>query len=277
LICRNADVFSKHEFDVGCTDLLTTRIQTDGHRPIAEPLRRHARVHLDVINKTVDRMKAAGIVKDAVSPWSANLVVVAKKDELGRPVTPRVTIDFRQLNAITYRDKFPLPHIKDCLRTLDRAKFIFLVNLSNSFYQVPIHPEDRDKTAFRTRRGQFRLTRLAQGCTNSPAVFCRLMTLVLQGLTCCLAYIYGTAVFSRLFENHLADLETVLDRFRQARLKLKPSKCKFFQDRIKFVGHCVLSEGIEVDSDKVACIVSWPFPKTVTELRAFVGIASYYQ
>jgi len=124
LICRNADVFFKHEFDVGCTDLLIARIQTNGHRLIAEPLRRHARVHLDVIDETIDRIKAAGIVDDAVNPWSANQVVVAKKDELGRPITPRVTIDFRQLNAITYRDKFPLPHIKDCLRTLDRARFI---------------------------------------------------------------------------------------------------------------------------------------------------------
>jgi len=103
------------------------------------------------------------------------------------------------------------------------------------------------------------------------------MTLVLQKRTCSLAYIDDTAVFLRSFKDHLADLETVLDRFRQAKLKLKPSKCKFFQDRIKFVGHCVSSEGIEVDSDKVACIVSWPFPKTVTELRVFVGIANYYR
>jgi len=98
----------------------------------------------------------------------------------------------------------------------------------NSFYQVPIHPDDRDKTAFRTRRGQFRLTRLAQGCTNSPAVFCRLITLVLQKLTCSLAYIDDTAVFLRSFEDHLADSKTVLDRFRQTKLKLKPSKRKFF-------------------------------------------------
>jgi len=77
-------------------------------------------------------MKEAGIVEDAVSPYSANLVVVAKKDELGRPVTPRITIDFRGINAITYKDTFPLPHIQDCLRTLDRATYMSVIDLSNS-------------------------------------------------------------------------------------------------------------------------------------------------
>ena len=277
LIQRNADVFSRHEFDVGCTNLLTARIQTESDRPIAEPLRRHARVHLDVIDQTIDRMKAAGIVEDANSPWSANLVVVAKKDELGRPVTPRITMDFRGLNSITYKDKFPLPHIQDCLRTLDRATYMSVIDLSNSYFQVPIHEDDRDKTAFRTRRGQFRLTRLGQGCTNSPAVFCRLMTLVLRGLTCSLAYIDDTICFSRSFDDHLVDLEQVLNRFRQADLKLKPTKCSLFQSRVKFVGHYVSAQGIEVDSDKIACIVNWPFPKTISELRGFLGLCSYYR
>jgi len=96
LIKRNADIFGRHEFDVGCTKLVTASIITDpGHPPIAEPLRRHARVHLDVIDKTIERMKHAGIVEDACSLWNANLVVVGRKDDQGRPTTPRVTIDFR--------------------------------------------------------------------------------------------------------------------------------------------------------------------------------------
>ena len=96
LIKRNADVFGRHDFDVGRTNLLTARIITDPNHPsIAEPLLRHARVHLDVIDETIDRMKQAGIAEDPCSPWSANLVVVARKDDQGRPTTPRVTIDFR--------------------------------------------------------------------------------------------------------------------------------------------------------------------------------------
>ena len=152
-----------------------------------------------------------------------------------------------------------------------------ILDLSNSFYQVPVHENDRDKLAFVTRRGQFRLTRLGQGCTNSPAVFCRLMALVLKGLSCCLAYIDDTICFSSSFDGHLADLESVFDRFRQANLKLKATKCKLFQEKCKFVGHIVSAKGVEVDPAKIACIVNWPFPRTISELRGFLGLCSYYR
>jgi len=162
----------------------------------------------------------------------------------------------------------------DCLRSLDKALDL---DLSNSFYQVPIQLEDRDKTAFLTRKGQFRLTRLGQDCTNSPAVFCSLMAMVLRGLTCCLAYIDDTVCFSSSFEGHVADFEVVFDRFRQANLWLKASKCKLFQTRCKFVGHYVSENGIEVDPAKVASVVNWPFPRTITELRGFLGLCCYYR
>jgi len=256
--------------------LLTAHIVTDNCRPIAEPLRRHARVHLDVIDVTIEGMRQAGIVEEASSPWSSNIVVVNRTDDQGKPTTPRVTIDFRGLNFVTYKDKFPLPHIKDCLRALDGVEFMSLIDLSNSFYQVGLAQEDRDKTAFVTRRGQWRLTRLGQGCTNSPAIFCRLMAMVLRGLTCCLAYIDDTICFSGSFEDHLVDLEAVFDRFRRIGLKLKAQKCRLFQTRCKFVGHIVSKEGIEVDPTKVGCIVNWQFPRTVSKLRSFLGLCSYY-
>ena len=277
LIKRNADVFSRHEFDVGCTNLLTARIDTGNSPPIAQPLRRHPRLHLDTIDRTIEQMEQAGIVEPASSPWSANLVVVARKDDDGNPRTPRITIDFRGLNNVTRRDQFPIPHLHECLRSLDNATYMSLVDISNSFYTVPIHLDDRDKTAFVTRRGQFRLTRLGQGCTNSPAIFCRLMAMVLRGLSCCLAYIDDVIVKSASFSAHINDLEAVFDRFRKANLKLKPTKCKLFQQRCKFVGHVVGPEGIAVDDDKIGCIVNWPFPRTVTELRGFLGLCSYYR
>ena len=103
------------------------------------------------------------------------------------------------------------------------------------------------------------------------------MSLVLRGLTCCLAYVDDSICFSKSFEDHIVDLEMVLDRFRQAKLKLKPTKCKFFQSRVRFVGHYVSSKGIEVDDDKIGCILNWPFPRTITELRGFLGLCGYYR
>ena len=103
------------------------------------------------------------------------------------------------------------------------------------------------------------------------------MALLLEGLTCCLAYIDDTICHSPSFEAHLIDLETIFDRFRLANLKLKAIKCKLFQERCRFVRHIVSAQGLEVDPDKVACIVQWPFPKNLTELRGFLGICSYYR
>lgn len=137
------------------------------------------------------------------------MVVSKRSDNNNEPIIPRITIDFRGLNAITVRDMFPLPSIKDALHSLEGATIFSSIDVSNSFFQVNLHPDDRDKTAFRTRRGQWRLTRLGQGCTNSPAVFCRLMSLVLSGLTCALAYVDDSLCHSPTFERHLVDLETV--------------------------------------------------------------------
>ena len=205
---RNADVFSRHEYDVGCTNLLTARLLTDPSQPpIAEPLRRYPRCQLNQIDEAVDKLERARIIKKANSLWAANLVVVQRKSEHGQRVAPRITVDFRKLNSVTYRDKYPIPHIKDCLQALDGAAFLSMADVSNGFYQVPLREDDHDKTAFTTRRSQYSLTRLAQGCTNSPAVFCRLMALVLRGLDCCLAYIDDTIVFSPTFKAHVQDLE----------------------------------------------------------------------
>ena len=277
LIKRNSDIFSKHDFDVGCTDLLTASINTGDHAPIAEPLRRHARVHLDVIDETIDKMVDAGIVESCCSEWAANLVVVPKRDEHGKPTTPRITIDFRKLNAVTYKDKYPIPNTKDCLQSLTNVQWLSSIDLSNSFFQVKIRPQDRDKTAFITRKGQFRLTRLAMGCCNSPSVFSRLMAMVIGGLKCCLAFIDDTIVFSSSFEQHLKDLQSLFDRFRWAKLKLRPAKCRLFQTECEFLGHRVGPDGIAVQDRKVACIQAWPFPENITELRAFLGICSYYR
>jgi len=277
LIKHNADVFSRHEFDVGCTDLMTASIDTGSSRSIAEPLRRHARGHLDIIDETIDKMEAAGIVSKCSSPWSFNLVVVSRYDDQGKPTTPRITIDYRKLNAITCKDRYPLPNIKDCLQSLSNVSWLSSMDISSAFYQVLIRDEDKDKTAFLTRRGQYRLERMAMGLTNSPAHFARLMSCLLRGLKCCLAFLDDTLCFSTTFDDHLSDLQLMFDRFRAANLKLKPKKCKLFQTETDFLGHHVSRSGMAPQQAKVACVQNWPFPTNITELRAYLGLCSYYR
>jgi len=181
MLIRNADVFSKHEYDLGCTSMtcvvLTFNINTGDHRPVAQPLRPHPHAHLDVIHR---RMLQAGIIEPATSPWSANVVLVKKP---GDPQNMRLTLDYRFLNNCTYKDKFPLPRINDCLDAMSGSTCVSTLDMSSSFNQVPINPHDRDKTAFIIRRGQFRYIVMPMGTTNSPSTFSRLMSLVLRGRT----------------------------------------------------------------------------------------------
>ena len=105
-----ADVFSKGEFDLGRTTLITHHIDTGTTKPIRQPLRRHPQVYLDIIDTEISKMEAAGVIEPSYSPWASNVVVVKKHDGL-----PRITLDYRQLNSVTYKDSYPLPNIFDCL------------------------------------------------------------------------------------------------------------------------------------------------------------------
>jgi len=174
------------------------------------------------------------------------------------------------------KNKFPLPRISDCLNALSGG--VYFVSFDQAyFFQVPLPTkDDKNKTA---RRGQFCFKVLPMGPSNSPSVFACLMALVLHGLTylCCLAFIDDCIVTSRSFEDHVRHVELVLQRFHQANLKLKPGKCQLFQSNLKFLGHIVSSGGVEVNPDKVATILAWPFAQNITELRGFIDICNYYR
>src|SRR6266516_3879647 len=260
----NTDIFSKGEFDLGCTHLLTHHINTGDACPIHQQLRRHAQAHLDIIDEQVAKMHEAGVVEPASSPWASNIVVVTKHDN-----TPRITLDYRCLNEKTYRDSYPLPHISACLDSFKGASYFSILDLRSSFYQVPLAMEDRDKTAFLTRRGQWRFTRLPMGTCNSPITFQRLMDMVLRGLqwSKVLVYIDDILVFANSFDELLACQQEVFDRLRWANLKLKPSKVKLFQREITFLVHKISSAGIAMDDTKIQEILDWHIPRNVKQIR----------
>jgi Reverse transcriptase (RNA-dependent DNA polymerase) len=153
------------------------------------------------------------------------------------------------------------------------------MDLRSGFWHVGIDFTDADKTAFLTRKGQYRFQVLSFGLANSPVIFQRLMSMILAGLAwyTCLVYIDDIIVVGRTFEDHLANVAEVLQRLKGAGLKLKASKCQFFKTRVRFLGHVVSRDGIEPDPDKVSCVQEWPVPQNLRELRSFLGLASYYQ
>ena len=274
LLNENREVFSTSEFDLGRTNLVQHRIDTGINRPFKQQLRRHPMAYLPVIDEHVDKMLANDVCEPSFSPWASNVVLVKKSDG-----TLRFCIDYRQLNNLTVKDSYPLPRIDTCFYALGGAKYFSTLDLRQGYWQVENDPETADKTTFITRKGAFKFKVLPFGLSNAPAVFQRLMNLVMQGLTweACLVFLDDIIVMTSTFEQHLERLNAVFNRLRSANLKLKPSKCKLFQLKVKFLGSVVSERGIEPDPDKLTAISEWPVPKNLTEVRAFVGLASYYR
>ena len=271
---KNKDVFSRSEYDLGRTDLVKHVIDTGHNKPFKQQLRRHPIGHLEIIDKHVEEMLANDIIEPSSSPWASNVVLVKKQDG-----SLRFCVDFRQLNLSTIKDSYPLPRIDTCFDALGGVKYLSTLDLRSGYWQVVNDPSTADKTSFVTRKGSFKFKVLAFGLSNAPAVFQRLMDLVLVGLTweICLVFLDDIIVMSTSFEQHLERLSKVFDRLRTAGLKLKPSKCHLFQTRVKFLGSVVSESGIEPDPDKVKTVAEWPIPTTLTELRSFVALASYYR
>jgi hypothetical protein len=273
-IQKNASLFSKSEFDIGRTNLVQHRIDTGNNRPFKQALRRHPIAHLPTIDEHVKNMLANDIIEPAASAWASNVVLIQKKDG-----SLRFCVDYRKLNDLTYKDSYPLPRIDSCLHSLGGSKYFSTLDLRAGYWQTLIDPRDRDKTAFVTRRGVFRFKVLSFGLANAPALFQRLMDLILTGLTweICLVFLDDTIVFSRTFEEHIERLTKVFNRLHEAGLKLKPSKCRLFQQRVTFLGNVVSAAGIEPDPEKIEAVRTWPRPRNLTEVRAFVGLSSYYR
>ena len=274
LLHENREVFSTSEFDLGSTDLVPHKIDTGTNRPFKQQLRRHLMAYLPVIDEHVDKMLANDICEPSNSPSASNVVLVKKSDG-----TLRFCVDYRQLNNLTVKDSYPLPRIDTCFDALGDAKYFSTLDLRQGYWQVENDPETADKTTFITRKGAFKFKVLPFGLSNAPTVFQRLMNMVMQGLTweACFVFLDDIIVISLTFEQHLERLNVVFDRLRSANLKLKPSKCKLFQLKVKFLGSVVSAKGIEPDPEKLEAISDWPVPVNLTELRAFVGLASYYR
>jgi len=199
---------------------------------------------------------------------------VRKKDG-----TLRMCIDYRQLNRVTIKNKYPLPRIDDLFDQLQGAKCFSKIDLRTGYHQVRVKEKDIPKTAFRTRYGHFEFLVMSFGLTNAPAIFMDLMNRVFKPFldVFVIVFIDDILVYSRSEEDHANHLRQVLQVLRDRRLYAKFSKCEFWLKSVAFLGHIVSDEGIRVDSQKIEAVKDWPRPTTPTEVRSFLGLAGYYR
>lgn len=273
LVNKNKDLFAKNDSDLGVTETVKMKIDTEGHHPIKNRPYRAPLNKRQIIDKAIAEIMDAKIIERSQSPWSFPLVVVKKKDG-----SDRMCVDFRSLNKIVKPVSFPLPLIDDILCLLGKAKYFTALDLKSEYWQVKLEDSSKEKTAFACHKGLFQFNRMPFGLSNAPAVFQELMNIVLQGQEeFAIAYLDDILIFSETPQDHLRHIQDVFHRLRQHGLKLKLKKCSFFKEQTEYLGFIINEHGVKPDPKKVEAIQKLPSPTTVREVRGFKGMCSYYR
>ena len=274
ILIQYQDAFVGCDGKIGVTNMGEHTIDTGDSPPIKQAPRRIPIGQREAVEKELTKLQEQGMIGPSDSPWSSPLCIVKKKDG-----SLRICVDYRKVNAVTKKLAYPLPRIDECLESLAGSQWYCSLDLQSSYHQVKVAEADRCKTAFATRSGLMEYAVLPFGLTNGPSCFQRLMETCLRPLLWkrCLLFIDDILPFGRTFDETLENLTLVLQRLQGAKLKLKPSKCHLFQTSVKFLGHVVSKDGISCDPAKTDAVTKWPEPQSVTDVRSFLGLASYYR
>jgi hypothetical protein len=228
----------------------------------------------DEVEKQVKELLEKEWIEPSTSPYGAPVIFAQKKDG-----TLRMCVDYRALNSITVKNRYPLPRIDDLLDRLYGATVFSSLDLQMGYHQIRITDADVNKTAFVTHKGLYQYRVLCFGVSNAPSTFQSVMNRALAPVLDKTAMVYmdDILVFSKNPDDHARHLEEVLQLLREAKLYAKLSKCSFAQQETNFLGHVISKEGIKVDPRKIKVIVDWPQPTTPEHLRSFLGLATYYR
>lgn len=245
-----------------------------GTEPISKTPYRMTAQELVELKIELEELLKKGLIRPSVSPWGSPVIFVKKKDG-----SLRLCIDYRQLNKVTIKNRYPLPRIDDLFDQVKGARIFSKIDLKSGYHQLRIQEADIHKTTFRTRYGHYEFTVVPFGLTNTPSVFMSLMNGVFRTFLdkFIVVFLDDILVFSNSVEEHEQHLAQVLDCLRKKKLYANPEKCEFFKTEICYLGHIISGEGISVDPSKIRAIIDWPVPKSVSEVRSFLGLASYYR
>ncbi|KAK1627778.1 hypothetical protein QYE76_002093 [Lolium multiflorum] len=245
-----------------------------GTGPIAQRAYSMNPAELVELKKQLDDMLAKGLIKPSASPWRSPVLFVDKKDG-----TIRLCTDYRKLNDVTIKNKYPLPKIEDLFDQLTGATVFSKIDLRTGYHQLKIRASDIPKTAFTTRYGLYEYNVMSFGLTNAPAYFMNLMNKIFMNFLdkFVVVFIDDILIYSKTEEEHEQHLEMVLDTLREHQLYAKFSKCEFWLKEVGFLGHILSAGGIAVDPSKIKTVAEWKAPTTQTEVRAFLGLAGYYR
>ncbi|GJW81330.1 putative reverse transcriptase domain-containing protein [Tanacetum coccineum] len=245
-----------------------------GAAPVARAPYRLAPSEMKELSEQLKELSDKGFIRPSSSPWGAPVLFVKKKDG-----SFRMCIDYRELNKLTVKNRYPLPRIDDLFDQLQGSSVYSKIDLRSGYHQLRVREEDIPKTAFRTRYGHYEFQVMPFGLTNAPAVFMDLMNRVCKPYLdkFVIVFIDDILIYSKNKEEHEEHLKQILELLKKEELYAKFSKCEFWIPKVQFLGHVIDSEGIHVDPAKIESIKDWTSPKSPTEIRQFLGLAGYYR
>jgi hypothetical protein len=273
---RFADVFStERSKDMPPRKATDHAIEmTNGGTPPYGPIYPLSQTELTELRRYIEENLDAGRIRPSQSPAGAPILFVPKTDG-----GLRLCVDYRGLNKVTVKNRYPLPLISEILDRIAGAKYFSKIDVQDAYYRIRIREGDEWKTAFRTRYGHFEYTVMPFGLTNAPATFQNYMHTALQGLldVVCVAYLDDILIFSADRESHTSHIGQVLERMRQHGLYAKPSKCSFYKNEVEFLGFIVGQDGVSMDYRRVDAIASWEMPKSYHDIQVFIGFCNFYR
>ena len=246
----------------------------EGQMPPFGPLYNLSEAELATLRVYLEKYLKRGWIRHSKSPAGAPILFVKKKDG-----TLRLCVDYRGLNSITVKNRHPLPLIAESLDRLARAKRYTTVDIGEAYHRLRIRQGDEWKTAFRTRYGHFEYTVIPFGLTNAPAAFQAYINQALVGLidVICIVYLDDVLIFSEDPDEHVNHVRQVLERLRDHKLYVKLSKSTFHATDVEYLGFRISPKGVFIDPERVQAIQEWPEPRTVREIRIFIGFINYYR
>ena len=233
-----------------------------------------APVELQELRIQLQELLDKGFIRLSTSPWGAPVLFAKKKDK-----TLQLCIDYRQLNRVTINNRYPLPRIDDLFDQLRGARVYSKIDLHTGYHQLRVRETYIPKTAFRTRYGHFEFMVMSFELTNAPAAFMDLMHRVFQPYLdqFVVVFVDDILIYSQSEWEHEYHLRVVLQLLRDHQLYTKFCKCEFWLTEVRFLGHVVSALGVSLDPEKVKTVMGWERPKSVFEIRSFLGLAGHYR
>ena len=244
-----------------------------GSSPPNRPPYRVSQAQQEEILRQVNELVEKGMVRPSSSPFCSPILLVQKKDG-----TYHMCVDYRALNRITVKNRFPVPRVDDLFDKLQGSTYFSRIDLKSGYHQIRILHEDIPKTAFGTTFGLYEYLVMPFGLTNAPATFNRMMERIFRPHRRFTGVFFDDIIiYSKFLEEHKEHLQVIFQVLRENKLFINQKKSEFFLEEIRYLGHIISKYGIRMDSKKLKAINGWPEPRNLHELRSFIGMCAYYR